>query len=64
MTGRVKEYGAAVRAARRSRGLTQAQLGRLLRCDASTVSKIERAAVGLIHFQIIFAIEFHLGVKP
>ena len=55
--------GANVRRWRRRRGLSQAQLGRALGCDRSTISRYE-AGERLPHLPALLALAAALGCRP
>lgn len=58
------DLGAVVRLARRARGLTQGQLGNLLCCSASTISRLETGDQPLTNIAILQLLAQHLGIPP
>ncbi|GAA3070662.1 helix-turn-helix domain-containing protein [Streptosporangium carneum] len=58
------DLGAVVRLVRRARSLTQAQLGSLLCCSASTVSRLETGEQPLTNVAILQLLAQHLSIPP
>ncbi|MEV8639436.1 helix-turn-helix transcriptional regulator [Streptosporangium sp. NPDC051023] len=58
------DLGAVVRLVRRDRGLTQGQLGALLCCSASTISRLETGDQPLTNVAILQLLAQHLAIPP